>query len=562
MVKRLVALSLPVKIIAVTAILLIIVTVANFAVFMRGYRRETLAQYTQRAAAITAVADAAKSHASELMLNGSIDYRSLIDEALADAENGKPYTESRFFRTIPVVVGWTTASEAARREDVQFAIRAFAARNARNQPAPGSFEADMLADLERQAREGGPLSMARVNEKTNALHYMLAIQLNRSCMMCHGDPGNEFDLDGDGKDPLGFAMEGWKVGETHGAYEIVIPLDTLDQKVAGFITNGMWLTAPFVLAACGAFIVLLRSLLSRPIAALVDMVKDVATGDGDLTKRLDDSRNDEIGQLAGWFNTFLENLRALVGEIKGVTHQVAGAATEIAASSEEMAAGLSHQSEQTSLVSASTERMATTSEEVAARSTQGRSVVEKTVEEIALIAREVTDSAGAVGELGRKSEEIGQIISAINDIADQTNLLALNAAIEAARAGVHGQGFAVVAGEVRRLADRTTQATEQIAASIKEIQAGVSAAVERMDSSAARVKTGVELASDAGEALARIVAAAAEQSAAVKEIALNIEQISAVTQQSSEGAGQSASAAATLSAESEKLQTLVARFKV
>jgi methyl-accepting chemotaxis protein len=328
----------------------------------------------------------------------------------------------------------------------------------------------------------------------------------------------------------------------------------------------------------------------RPLNAVVLRLKDIAEGEGDLTQRVDEARKDELGELGRWFNVFVGKIQTIMKDVASSSNQVAAASTQIAASAEEMAAGLKQQQEQTTQVSAAVEEMSQSIVEVAKKSadaanaaqdsgkqaTTGGDVVQKTVVEMKGIAQQVTDSAQAVGSLGKKSEQIGQIIGVINDIADQTNLLALNAAIEAARAGEHGRGFAVVADEVRKLAERTTQATEEVARSIREIQGETTTAVQKIEGGSQQVAKGVELAGDAGQALEKIVAsssmlqsmvqsiaaAAEEQSAASEQIARSVEQINAVTRESNQGASQAAQAASQLSAQAESLQRLVSRFKV
>ena len=205
---------------------------------------------------------------------------------------------------------------------------------------------------------------------------------------------------------------------------------------------------------------------------------------------------------------------------------------------------------------------------------EGGGVVEQTVTGMNAISEAVSASADSVRELGARGEQIGQVIEVINDIADQTNLLALNAAIEAARAGEHGKGFAVVADEVRKLADRTTKATDEVAQSITAIQNETAAAVSKMESGTDEVQRGVEKAREAGSSLGEIVqgardvasliqsiaAAAEEQSTASEQVSRNVESITAVTGQTSEGARQSAAASTQLSGKAEQLQQLVGRF--
>jgi len=599
LIDRMRKLSLTVKLVAVTLTILLVVVVGNYIVVLRSYRDDAEAAMARKAAAFTAVADSTKEHVGKLYDEGVFNTKEMVAE-FADAKAKNPsydYKQSRLFGTIPVVAGWTAAKNTAAKEHIGFKIDAFQARNPKHDPSNDAnlyerdFRVQLLHDLEKQAASKGGDSIYRINKATNTMHYLRAIRLNDSCMMCHGKPGDpKVDPNGDGKDPLGFPMENWKVGQTHGAFEVAMPLDAMDAQIAGFLRKGAIVSAPIVIFATILLVFLLRVLLTKPLNMTVDMLRDIAEGDGDLTKRLRVASKDEIGAVAKWFNTFLDNIHDIILEVTRASSEVASASIEIAASSEQLSQGMRNQQKQTSQVSSAVEEISVSVSEVATKAQgaadaanaggeqarDGGDIVSRAVEGMEVISREVTESAAAVGELGKRGEEIGEVIAVINDIADQTNLLALNAAIEAARAGEHGRGFAVVADEVRKLAERTTQATEEVAESIKAIQGETVRAVERMQTGTSRVDEGVNLARQAGEALTSIVessqsmatmiesiaAAAEEQSSASNEMSRNVEQINAVTSESTQSVEQASIAATQLSEKAEQLQTLVGRFKL
>ncbi|MEM1094905.1 MAG: methyl-accepting chemotaxis protein [Bacteroidota bacterium] len=312
--------------------------------------------------------------------------------------------------------------------------------------------------------------------------------------------------------------------------------------------------------------------------------------EGDLTMRLTAERDDEIGRLYTGFNTAVANTRTLIehvqvaaGEtqqtsstIRTETDQLAQAARQQASQSSEISVSIAQMSDTIVDLATNASRTADVAQENGAVAEQGRVVVAQTTAKMNEIANMVSQSAETVGRLGESSEAIGEIVQTIQDIADQTNLLALNAAIEAARAGDQGRGFAVVADEVRKLAERTSHATQQIGDMIRPIQHETESAVADMNRGRHEVTEGIRLASEAGDALGRIVdasqrtielvsqmaVAAEEQSVTSEQIARSIDDMTALIQASSDSAETVAVGIDALATQARGLSDQVATFQV
>ncbi|MCP3994102.1 MAG: methyl-accepting chemotaxis protein [bacterium] len=291
----------------------------------------------------------------------------------------------------------------------------------------------------------------------------------------------------------------------------------------------------------------------RPLNRTVEVLKDIAEGEGDLTKRLVDTGQDEIGEMSRWFNAFMVKLQGIIKELTSSTEMLVGTAAGLSSTATELANGADEASGQSSTVASAAEEMTTTMNTMATSAEQmsgnvgtvASAVKEMTasISEIAKNAEQASAVAGSAAELASSSnenigllssaaDEIGKVIETIQDIAEQTNLLALNATIEAARAGEAGKGFAVVATEVKELAKQTAEATEDIRRRIEGIQGSTNEAVNSIGEISKAI-------SEVNDVSTSIASAVEEQSVTTREIAQNITQTSSAAGSVSTGVGQS-----------------------
>ncbi len=332
---------------------------------------------------------------------------------------------------------------------------------------------------------------------------------------------------------------------------------------------------------------LVRS-MTRPIYMMRGVLEEMDRGD--LTHQVEYQSDDEIGKMAITLNKSIATQRQMVSTVASTVEQVAAAGEEMSAITTQTSQTIEKQRSQTEQVATAMNEMTATVQEVASNITQtasaankaneqtneGNRVVKQTIDEINRLETQVEDSAKTINEVKQHSEAINSVLDVIKGIAEQTNLLALNAAIEAARAGEQGRGFAVVADEVRTLAGRTQESTEEINEMIEKLQNGSSRAVEVMARSLEQTKLAVDYASQSGEALqtiaqavneinemsTQIASAAEEQSSVSEEINRNIVSINDMSNQTAEGASQTSIASEELARMASDLQGLVAQFKV
>ncbi len=373
-----------------------------------------------------------------------------------------------------------------------------------------------------------------------------------------------------------------KSGDVGGAVRLTYSLKSTDELFVAGLWHKFGITSVFFALGIAVLMWLMNRLVVIPVNRMKERLKDIATGEGDLTQTLEQTSADEFGELANWFNQFVSKLRGLVGDISqyagqltdasedmnNVIHQIGASTAEQQSKTDQVAHAMQEMNTMVQMVYANAVDASSGAAESKERAGEGSAVIGDTIRTIGGLAEAVEKAESVVQQVSDESNNITVVLDVIRGIAEQTNLLALNAAIEAARAGEQGRGFAVVADEVRTLAERTQQSTQEIQKMIESLQQGVSGAVEVMVHGKEQATLSVEQVGKAGESLNAITTSIESISSKNRQIAETAEAHRAVSDdinnsvsEISEMAGHTASETQEMTNASERLAQMAEDLK-
>lgn len=439
------------------------------------------------------------------------------DKGIYSIEQVREYSKQndldRVLHTVPVFTAWQTGKASAEKGGFTFRTPKFQPRNPENQP--DQIESAALKHLE----SSGDKEYYIHDEEKNAIRYFQPIRLTKNCMICHGDPSQSVALWGNdrGFDPTGTHMENWQVGEIHGAFEVIQPLDAADAATASAVWSATWIILLGLGLMATALYFFVQIMVNRPVSRIVE-----GLGSG--------------------------------------ADQLSSAASEVSSASQGLSQGASSQAASIEQISASLEEMSAMTKQNADNSQTAAKLMEETSGSVGSVSRSSERMATTMSTIQDASARTSKIVKTIDEIAFQTNLLALNAAVEAARAGEAGKGFAVVAEEVRNLAMRSAEAAKETNQLIEETLMRVNeggVAVNEVTSSLTSVTSSV---TKAQHLIREIAAASSEQAQGISQVNTAITQMDKITQSNAAAAEQSAAASEELHSQSMSMQEIVGQL--
>ncbi len=491
------------KIICFAVAQLVVVIGVMFGFYYLRARADIRQQYVEKSRSVVLTVEATREELEKQWRQGIFTPQQLRD--WADTDN-----TDRILSAVPVVTAWRAARAKSQERGYTLRVPAFSPRNPENEP--DEVETPVL----RRLADENLTEYYEIDPQINAIRYFRPIRLTDECLLCHGDPSQSTTLwaNNEGLDPTDTKMENRQLGDVHGAFELIQPLDHADKQVAAAMSSGILVVGALLVVGTGLFLLLLTRQVTRPIRGV------------------------------------------LVGLNEGAD-QVSDASGQVASSSQSVAFGATQQAASLQETSSALEEVAAQARDNANRSREANELAAQTRQNASEGEHTIAALNEAMDAIDQSSQDVSKIIKVIEEIAFQTNLLALNAAVEAARAGEHGRGFAVVADEVRRLATRSAGAARETTTLIDESVTRTKEGSVVASNAAAALQAIVRDVSSVAELLDGISVASDEQALGVSQINKAVTEMDSITQANAAGSEQSASAAEQLSAQARLLKGIV-----